>query len=433
MYEKLYAQKLTTAQEAVSGIGEGSNLLHGLTMAEPPALLGALAERLRSGDLKKLKVHNLLPTECAGGTILSPDLVDCVEPTSWFVGSQDRGLVRAGLDYFVPSHLHQIPRLIREHVQVDVMVTTVSPMDKAGFFTFGTANDYTTTAARKADLLIVEVNRHMPRVFGDSLLHISEVDFVVENHEPIKSMSVGPVGPEDETIGKAIAGMVPDGACIQLGWGALPNSVARYLMDHKDLGIHTEVFVPAFVDLIKGGAATGRKKNVHRGKHLFTVAQGDRAMLEFMNDNPSIESYPVSYTNKPDIIARNDNMISINSIIQVDLVGQCNSEYLSGHQFSGTGGQLDFVRGAYDSKGGKSILAFHSTAKKGAVSRIVPSLERGAMITTPRMDTHWLVTEFGAVNLKGKSTKERALDIIGLAHPKFRDELLRRAEDRYLI
>ena len=433
MYQKLYAKKLTTAREAVSRVREGANLLHGLTMAEPPALLGAMAGRLRSGDLKKLKVHSLLPLECAGSTVLAPDLVDCVESTSWFVGAHDRGLVRAGLDYFVPNHLHQIPRLIRDHVPVDVMVTTVSPMDKAGFFTFGTANDYTSTAAKKADLLIVEVNRHMPRVFGDSLVHISEVDLVVENHAPIASMSIGPVGPEDETIGKAISEMVPDGACVQLGWGALPSSAARYLEDHKDLGIHTEVFVPAFVDLIKSGAATGRKKNFHRGKHVFTVAQGDRDMLDFMDDNPSIESYPVHYTNKPEIIARNDNMISINSIIQVDLAGQCNSEFLSGHQFSGTGGQLDFVRGAYDSRGGKSILAFHSTAKQGAVSRIVPSLEKGAVITTPRMDTHWLVTEFGAVNLKGKSTKERALAIIGLAHPDFREELLRAAEDSYLI
>jgi itaconate CoA-transferase len=246
-------------------------------------------------------------------------------------------------------------------------------------------------------------------------------------------MQIGEAKPEDETIGKTIAGMVPDGACLQLGWGALPSSAARFLEGHKDLGIHTEVFVPALVSLIKNGAVTGRRKNLHPYKHVFTVAQGNQEMLAFLDDNPAMESYPVSYTNHPAVIAQNDNMISINSILEVDLLGQCNAEFLAGHQFSGTGGQLDFVRGAFDSKGGKSILAFHATAKKGTVSRIVPRLEHGAMITTPRMDVHYLVTEFGAVNLKGRSTRERALAIIGLAHPRFRDDLLREAENMYLL
>ncbi|GAG46749.1 unnamed protein product, partial [marine sediment metagenome] len=239
--------------------------------------------------------------------------------------------------------------------------------------------------------------------FGDSLLHISEVDAIVENHVPLLEMIPPEPKPEDETIGKYIAEMVPDGATIQLGFGGIPNAITRYLMGHKDLGIHTEVFGPGMVVLIEKGVVTGRKKNLHPRKNVFTVALGTRKTYKFMNDNPSLESYPVSYTNEPSVIAQNDNMVSINSILEVDLLGQCNAEFLAGSQFSGTGGQLDFVRGAFNSKGGKSILAFYSTAKNGEVSRVVPRFETGTVVTTPRMDTHYVVTEHGVVNLKGRS------------------------------
>lgn len=318
-------------------------------------------------------------------------------------------------------------------MDINVVITTVSPMDKAGYFSFGTANDFTSTAARHCKTLILEVNENMPRVFGDSLVHISEVNALVENHVPLLEMKPPEPRPEDEIIGKSICEMVPDGATLQLGIGGLPNAVTANLMGHRDLGIHTEVFGPGMVDLIKNGVVTGRRKNTHLFKNVFTVAQGTREMYDFMNDNPSMESYPVSYTNDPAVIARNDNVISINSVLEVDLLGQCNAESLGGSQFSGTGGQLDFVRGAFNSKGGKSILAFYSTAQKGKISRVVPRLETGAVVTTPRMDTHYLVTEYGFANLKGKSTRERALDIIGLAHPSFRDDLLKEAENMYLI
>lgn len=428
-----YRRKLATPDQAVEKIREGATIAHGLTMAEPPALLAAIARRLRAGGLKRLKVFSLLPLKPVCDTLLAPDLMDCVEAYSWFVSGGTRGLVQVGLNYYIPNHFHQVPRLITEFMSLDVMVTTVSPMDRAGFFSFGTANDYTSTGARKAERLIVEVNENMPRVFGESLLHISEVDAIVENHAPILEMLPGKPDEHDKVIGRKIAEMVPDGATIQLGFGNLPGAVAECLADHKDLGIHTEVFGPGMVHLIKIGAVTGAKKSLHPHKHVFTVAQGDRQMLEFMHDNPAMESYPVSYVNHPSVIARNDNMVSINSIIQVDLLGQCNAEFLAGHQFSGTGGQLDFVRGAFDSRGGKSILAFHSTARNGEISRVVPRLESGAMVTTPRMDTHYLVTEYGTANLKGQSTRDRALAIINLAHPKFRDELLRAAEEMYLL
>jgi itaconate CoA-transferase len=273
----------------------------------------------------------------------------------------------------------------------------------------------------------------MPRVFGDSLLHISEVDAVVENTVPLVEMPFPEPRPESELIAGHITPLVPDGATIQLGWGCIPNHIARNLMDHRDLGIHTEVFSPVMADLIKKGVVTGRRKTLHPRKSIFTSSGGSKEMYEFMNDNPSIESYPVSYCNDPAVIAQNDNMISINAILQVDLLGQCNAEYLAGHEFSGTGGQLDYVRGAYNSKGGKSILSFYSTVKDGAISCVMPRLEAGTVVTTPRMDVHYLVSEYGAVNLKGKSTRDRALDIISIAHPKFRDSLLKEAEDIYLL
>jgi itaconate CoA-transferase len=281
--------------------------------------------------------------------------------------------------------------------------------------------------------LIVEVNEFMPRVFGDSLLHISEVDAIVENNVPLLEMLPAKPRPEDDGIGQAIADMIPHGATLQLGVGNIPNAVTRYLTNHRDLGIHSEVFGPGMMDLIEQGIITGRKKTLHPRKHCFTLAQGTRAMYEFMNDNPSIESYPVSYMNDPAVVAQNERMISVNSILEVDLQGQCNAEFLGESQFSGTGGQLDYVRGAFNARGGKSILAFYATAKHGEVSRVVPKLRRGTMITTPRMDAHYLATEFNVVNLKGKSTRERALAIISLADPKFRDELLREAEEMYLL
>jgi itaconate CoA-transferase len=366
-------------------------------------------------------------------TILAPELADCVEPFSGFVSAGERGSVAVGLSQFVPNHYHQLPRLIREFMPMDTVLAMVSPMDEAGFFSLGVCVSFLPAAIRSASNVIVEVNENMPRVFGDSLLHVSEVHAVVENHTPLPELPAEKPEPADLAIGRIIADMVPDGATIQLGWGNLPNAVAGLLDHHTDLGIHTEIFGPAMVSLIKKGVITGRKKTLHPYKHIFTVAVGDREMLEFMDNNPAMEGHPVSYTNHPAVIARNDNLVSINSVLEVDLLGQCNAEFLGGRQYSGTGGQLDFVRGAFDSKGGKSILAFRSTARDGAISRVVPRFDQGTVITTPRMDAHYLVTEHGVTNLKGRSTGERALAIIGLAHPRFRDDLIRQAENLRLL
>ncbi len=433
MYGSEYETKLTTPEIAAEMINDGDSIIHGMAIGEPPALLEAIAKRLRADDLDKIRVYSLLPLDHMQNTLLMPDIADKVYPYTWFVSGHDRGLVHIGLDQFIPNHFHEVPKLIEDHIDLDVVITTVSPMDRAGYFTFGAINDYISTAARHAKKLIVEVNPNMPRVFGDSLLHISEVDAVVEFETPLLEFKVAKAKPEANIIGKYISDMIPNGATIQLGIGAIPDAVAGLLSDHKDLGVHSELLSNGMLGLIKKGVINGSKKNLHPRKNVFANALGDRDLYEFINDNPSMESYPVSYINDPDIIAINDNMISINSTIEVDLFGQCNSEYLGDQQFSGTGGQLDFVRGAYKSNGGKSFIAFYSTTQGGKVSRIVPKLHSGTVITTPRMDTHYLVTEYGITDLKGKSVRERALAIIQLAHPDFREDLLLEAETMKLM
>lgn len=432
-YQQQYAEKLTGPDHAIELVKSGDTVVYGMSIAQPPALLAALAARARRGDVTGLKVYTFLPREHAAKTVLSPDLADTIENYSWFVGAADRDSIKVGLNYHVPSYLHQIPQLVSEYMDTDVAMATVSPMDKAGFFSLGTANDYFSTAARSCKKLILEVNRSMPRVFGDSFIHISEVAAVVENHVPLMELKIATKKPEDDIIGPAIAAMIPDGATIQLGIGNLPNAVAQYLAGHKDIGIHTELFTEGMVDLVESGVANGCKKTIHPYKHVFTTAAGTKRMYEFMDDNPAIESYPASHVCSPAVIAKNAQMVSINSVLEVDLLGQANAEHLEGATFSGTGGQLDFVRGSFASPGGKSFLAFYSTARRGTISRVVPQLPPGAVVTTPRADTHFLATEHGIVNLKGKSTRERALAIIGIADPKFRDALTKAAEDMYLI
>ena len=432
-YQSEYKSRLTTAADAVEPIANGETIVYGMSVSQPPALLAALANRARDDKLHGIRLYSFLPLKHALDTVLDPYLADCIQNLSWFVGGADRNLIKTGLTYHVPTYLHQIPRLCRDFMEIDTVITTVSPMDKSGYFTFGTANDYISTATRHCKRLIVEVNENMPRVFGESLLHVSEVDLIVENTVPLIEMPPPDPRPEDEIIGPMLAEMVPDGATIQLGIGGLPNAITRYLTNHKDIGVHTELLTEGMIDLIEKGVITGKRKNLHPRKNVFTTASGTRRMYEFMDNNPSMESYPASYVCSPTVIARNDNMIAVNAILEVDLLGQANAEYLGGTTYSGTGGQLDFIRGAFDSRGGKAILTFYSTAKGGKLSRIVPQLKQGSIVTTPRNDAFYLVTEYGVANLKGKSTKERALAIINLAHPRYREELMREAENMYII
>ena len=428
-----WRSKVKTAAEAVAMIPDGAFIAQGTAVGEPPALLDAVAARARAGGLTKLSMTALLPLGASASSIFAPDVRKIIQWRSIFGSGADRGLIASGEAVYAPALFHQVPRIYREFLEIDVALIHVSRMDAHGFMSFGVGVDASRAAVDAADLVIAQVNEHMPRVHGDAWVHASEIDALVEHSAPLTELPAPAVHAEDEAMGEIIARMVPNGATIQLGIGGVPSAVAGALKNHEDLGIHTEMFVDPMVDLIEAGVVTNRRKTFHRGKTVFTFAAGSRRMYEFLDDNPTVEAHPVSYTNAPGNISRNENLVSVNSTIEIDLTGQCCSESIGPMQWSGTGGQHDFARGAFDSPGGKSIIAFYSTAKKGEVSRVVPTLRPGAVVTTPRTEVHWVVSEHGSACLKGMSTAERAAALIGLAHPKFRDELTAEAKRlRYL-
>ena len=424
-----YRGRLTSAADAVSSIPSGSHVAMGMAVAEPPALLSALAARVETGSLDDLRLWYFHSLAHAADTVLRFDLLDRIRPHCMFLSKVERELIRRGdLEgsnpiHFVPTSFSASSRLLTERVPVDTFITTVSPMDRNGWFTFGTSNDYGTSVARSARRLVVEVNPNMPRVFGDSLLHVSEVHAIVENDVLLPEYLEAEASAEDMVIARIVAGMIEDGSCLQMGIGSLPNAVCALLENRRDLGIHTELMTPALARLIECGAVNNRRKATYPGRSVFTFAMGDRAFYEFLNDNASMHSAPVQVVNDPRHISKNDQVVSVNGTLQVDLSGACYSEHLMGRQYSGSGGQLDFVRGASASKGGKSIIACRATAKGGTVSRIVAKLD--GPVTTPRNDTHIVVTEYGAADLKGKSLQERARSLIALAHPDFREGLLK--------
>ncbi|MGB2075020.1 MAG: acetyl-CoA hydrolase/transferase family protein [Henriciella sp.] len=435
--QEIYQSKRVTAEQAVAKIGAGEDIAMGMALGEPPGLLAALASRLRSSPLSGLKLwyfHSMLG---AAQTVLSYDLMDQIAPHCMFLGPTERALQDIALKEgrrvinFVPVAFSDAPRLLSQDVNIGTFLTTVSPMDRHGYFSFAANNDYASAAARSAQRTIVEVNESLPRVFGDSMLHISEVDAVVEHHAELFEMPVRPVTDEESEISRSIAAMIDDGACLQMGIGALPNAVCDFLSDRSDLGIHTELLGPGLARLVRGGAVTNRRKQTFPGRSVFTFALGDRDLYDLIDNNPAFNSYPVNLVNDPRHIAKNDNVVSVNSTLEIDLFGACNSENVNGRQYSGSGGQLDFVRGARASVGGKSIIACPSTAKDGAISRIVPMLS--GSVTTPRNDVDTVVTEYGVARLIGLSGVERAKAMISLAHPDHRADLQQAARRIGLI
>jgi itaconate CoA-transferase len=438
-FRSIYGSKLTTPEAAVGRIASGVNVSMGMATTEPPALLKALADRAAAGRVDNLKLYYFESTRIAGETVLRYELTERIQPYCMFVTDVERALIKRGEQdgskkvlTYVPSNFSQSPRILTEHIGIDTFLVTLSSMDEHGYLTFGTGNDYSSKVARAANHLIVEVNNQMPRVYGSlAELHVSEVEAIVENNAPLHELPVHKAAAEDPVIGKMVAEMVPNGACLQMGVGALPDLVCAQLRDRKDLGIHTEALCPGMIDLINCGAVTNRRKRLNQGKTVFTFAMGQKTMYEFLDNNPAVESHPVDYVNDPGVISQNESVISINAALQIDLTGAVNAEHMLGHQYSATGGQLDFVRGAYASRGGKSIIACHSTAAKGKVSRIVARLD--GPVTTPRMDTHIVVTEFGWTDLKGKSSTERAKALIALAHPEFQAGLTAGAKEMHLL
>jgi len=433
-YDADLAAKTVTARDAADSVEDASNLMLGMGVAMPPAFMAALAERARERrGLSRLNLYYMHGNQAAADTILKPDLMDVLKLNVLFMSGHDRAFAQQGQTrgetwvHFVPSMFHQVGRLLTEQVRPDCFVTTVSPMDRSGHFSLGTNADYGAELVRKARRVILEVNRNMPRTFGENLLHISQVDAVIENDAPLMELPNHAPDAEDLAIGRAIAPLIPNEATLQMGIGGVPLAVMAELEGHERLGIHSELLSPPMIDMIRKGVITGEAKSIMRYKHVFTLALGDADMYDFMDDNPSIVGYPATWVNNPAVIRKNRHMISVNAALQVDLTGQVNSEALNGRQFSGTGGQLDFVRGAYLAPRGKSFIALHATAKGGTVSRIVPQLAN-TTITDPRVDTHFVVTEFGMADLKGKSLSERAAALIAIAHPDFRDGLAAEAK-----
>lgn len=434
-FSQEYAQKLVSADEAVKVVRSGDWVDYGWCVTTPDALDQALARR--TDELTDVKLR--------GGILLKPLAVfereDAGEHfcwNSWHMGGIERKLIARGCAYYSPIRYSELPRYYREHIKPSrVVMMQVAPMDAHGYFNFGPSASHTMAACEKAEKIIVEVNENMPRCMGgfEEGIHISKVDYIVEGENPpIGELGGGGAATEvDQAVAKLIVDEIPDGACLQLGIGGMPNAVGSLIAqsDLKDLGVHTEMYVDAFVDIAKAGKINGSRKNIDRFRQTFAFGAGTKKMYDYINENPELMSAPVDYTNDVRTISSLDHFISINNAVDVDLFGQVNAESAGLKHISGAGGQLDFVLGAYLSKGGKSFICCSSTFKnkQGELeSRIVPTLAQGSVVTDTRANIHYLVTEYGKVCLKGLSTWEKTEAIISVAHPDFRDELIREAE-----
>lgn len=433
-FQELYQSKLTSPEKAVSVIKSGDWVDYGWSTGHPVALDKALAARMN--ELTDIKIRG-------GICMWVPEIFKIENPqdhfvwNSWHMGGIERKAIEKGFSFYSPIRYCELPRYYREHiVPNDVAMFQVAPMDKHGYFNFGPNTSHLMAVCETSKVVILEVNENMPRCFGnaEAEIHISQVDMVVEgSNPPIAQMGASSATEIDEAVAKLIVEEIPNGACLQLGIGGMPNAVGSMIAqsDLKDLGIHTEMYVDAFVDIAKAGKINGSKKNIDRGRQVFAFAAGTNKLYDYINENPTIMAATVDYTNDTRQISQLDNFISINNAVDLDLYGQINSESSGIRHISGTGGQLDFVIGAYYSKGGKSFVCCSSTftAKDGTLhSRIVPNLNSGSIVTDPRTCVHYLVTEYGKVCLKGLSTWERAEAIISIAHPQFREELIREAE-----
>ena len=433
-YRLEYAAKLTSAAEAVKHVKSGDWVDYGWCSATPVALDKALAKRM--AELSDVKIR--------GGILLQrPAIFDVENPkdhfvwNSWHMTGIERKAINEGFAFYAPVRYSELPRYYRENVKdIDVAMFQVSPMDNFGYFNFGPNASHMQDMCAKAKTIIVEVNENLPRCLGGwgEAIHISQVSLIVEGeNQPICELPGAKATEVDEKVAELIVKEIPDGACLQLGIGGMPNAVGSLIAksDLKDLGVHTEMYVDAFVDIAKAGKITGRHKSLDRGRQVYAFGAGTKKLYDYLNDNPQCMSAPVDYTNDIRTIAALDNFISINNAVDIDLFGQVSSETSGTKHISGAGGQQDFVLGAYLSRGGKSFICLSSTftSRDGKVhSRIIPTLHEGSVVTDTRSNTQYVVTEYGMVNLKGLSTWERAEALISIAHPDFRQELIEQAE-----
>lgn len=424
-----YRDKIVTANQAVrQAVKSGNHIVFGHAVAAPEAIAKAIYD-LRD-EIENIEVFHML--YIAEAWHMKPELKNKVKVMSNFYDASTRVAHENGQADFIPCNFHEVPDLLTKgFYRMDVAAVQVSYPDENGYCSFGVSCDYTKTAAEKAPITIAEMNKQMPYIKGDNLIHISELDYIVEVDRPLFTLKKTEITDIERAIGKVCAELIPDGATLQLGIGAIPDAVLLFLNNHKDLGIHTEMFTDGVMEMIKKGVITGNCKTLNKNKVVSSLIMGSKELYDFVNNNDLIELYPVNYTNDPFIIGKNNNMVSINSCIEIDLMGQVASESIGDRQFSGTGGQVDFLRGAKKSEGGISILAFPSTTSDGKISKITKSFKEGSIVTDPRTELDYVATEYGCVCLRGLSLKQRALALISIAHPKFRDELTEYVNNKF--
>jgi acyl-CoA hydrolase len=425
-----YKQKRDTAEAALAHVKNGDFIIVPTGVGEPPALLTALSAQRRS--FRDVKVAQILAVRKYG--YIDPETVDHVRHVAFFFGAASRAGGQSGWIDFIPSYFSEMPSLIgRGQIPSDVVFSMASPMDEHGYFSLGLAADYTMAAVAKARAVVLEVNPNVPFANGNCLVHISQVAALVESDEPVTEVGLPTIGPVQEAIGKYVADMIDDGSTLQIGYGGIPDAVVMQLTRKHDLGIHTEMIGDGILTLIESGAVTNRKKNYLPGKMVATFALGSRKLYQFIHRNPALEIHPVDYTNDPYLAAQNDKLVAINATLQIDLLGQCGSESLGSTPYSGTGGQSDFVRAANRSRDGKAFIVLPATAKGDSITRIVPTLTPGTHVSTSKNDINYVVTEFGVAQLRGKTARQRAQEMISIAHPDFRAELTEAARQMRLL
>lgn len=425
-WEEIYRSRLTTAEEAVTHIKSGDRVVLGHAAGEPTCLTDAMVRN--AAAYRDVEIdHMLVLGDCA---YCHPEYAENFRHNALFASPPTREAVENGQADFTPTFFYRAPRLFETTLPVDVALVQVTPPDENGICSLGISVDYTLAAVKNAKLVIAQVNDQMPRTRGGSSVRVEDIDLFVEHSVPILELAPPKIGPVEEAIGNYCASLINDGDTLQLGIGAIPDAVLSFLRHKKDLGIHSEMFSDGVVDLMERGVINNSRKTLHHGISVANFLMGTKRLYDFIDNNPQVEVYPVEHVNDPVVIAQNDNMVCINSCVQVDLMGQVASESIGLKQISGVGGQVDFVRGAAMSKNGRSIMAMPSTVK-GKASKIVPVLDEGSAVTTSRNDVDYVVTEYGIAHLTGKTLRQRARALIEIAHPDFREALQAEYERRF--
>lgn len=422
-----YNQRTTSVSQAVQLVKSSDLIVFSHACGEPRLLPKALVQR--AGELTDVKIVHMVPMGDA--IYCQEEYKESFRHIAIFSGAPTRMAIWEGRADYIPCFFNKVPSLFGTQLHVNVAMITVSPPDENGFCSLGVSVDYTKRAVEQAEIVIAEVNPSMPRTHGDSFVHAEEIDYFIDVEEPIYELLNGQATEVECSIGQNVASLLSDGCCLQLGIGGIPDAVLSYLVNFKDLGIHSEMISNGVMGLVEKGIINCKKKTLHTGHIVVTFMMGNQAFYQWVNDNPLIEMHTVDYVNNPYVIAQNKDMVSINSALQVDLLGQVCADTLGPKQFSGVGGQVDFVRGAQLSDGGKAIIALPSTAKEGSLSRIVAQLSTGSAVTTSRNDVDYIVTEFGIAELKGKTVRQRIYNLISIAHPGFREELERNAYELF--